>query len=173
MANEKYIPKQPIDKQDLDILMSSYGNMVELNTLIAEQLKQIIEMEKNILSKQDNITTKQKATCEALTNLLSKLNDLALTFKEMKPNLTEGHEDILEKLSVIKDKISSHELETVKNDSKISTKIYIAWGLTGTIVLSLITMIITISSKYGKLEPIYNLIVAIAKQMGIVITSGG
>lgn len=121
-----------LSKEDLFLLLESYKNSVEMNTIISQQLNNILD----IIKQQD-------------FNLSSRIDNV---------------EDFCDK---IKDKLDGHNIESIKNIGVISNcigkltgKINLLYVAFGSIVISLIILIITIVDKY-------DLIKAIASNLGV------
>jgi hypothetical protein len=166
------LDQENLTLKDLDTLMKSYENSIKLSTIVLEQLKQIIEMQRDLLTKHGDISTKQKSTCDALNNVVNKLTDLTEKFKELKPDLEESHDTIKEDLEKIKETLSGQNLETVKNNSRILFRIHALGGAIAGGAVGLITIIVNLLSKGSTLDEILRIVILIAKKLGVVLIGG-
>ena len=121
-----------LDKDDLYLLLDSYKNSVEMNTIISQQLTNILD----VIQQKDSISTDY-------LNAIIKLADK------------------------ITDKLDSHNTDSIKNMGiivnsigKLSNKINLLYVAFGSIVISLIVLIISIINKY-------DLIHSIATHLGV------
>jgi len=115
-----------LSKEDLYLLLESYKNSVEMNTVISQQLASIQDILKRI--KNDTIESDLK---EKITATL----------------------DSTEK---IKEKIDSHNTKSLLAIGKVTSKVTILYFAIGSIVLSLITLIIVIIEKFDQIKHIAN-----------------
>jgi len=166
------LEQENLTLKDLDTLMKSYENSIKLNTIVLEQLKQIMEMQKDLLTKHGDISTKQKSTCDALNNVVNKLTELTEKFKELKPDLEESHENIIEDLEKIKEILGGQNLETLRNNSKIFFRIHALGGAIAGAGIGLITIIINLLAKGNSIDEILRIIILIAKKLGVIIVGG-
>ena len=107
-------PNEALSKDDLYLLLESYKNSVEMNTLISQQLSTILEMIAQC--KDDN------ATLESI--------------------LKDKYDDIMDLLKEIRGKIEAHEKESIKNTGKILNRVNLLYVAIGSIVLGLVWMVI-------------------------------
>ena len=121
-----------LDKDDLYLLLDSYKNSVEMNTIISQQLTNILD----VIQQKDSISTDY-------LNAIIKLADK------------------------ITDKLDAHNTDSIKNMGiivnsigKLSNKINLLYVAFGSIVISLIVLIISIINKY-------DLIHSIATHLGV------
>jgi len=116
--------KEALNKEDLYLLLESYKNSVEMNTLISQQLTSI---------------------SDALT--LSK-NDVIVLDESIQKKL----DNAVISCGKISDRIVEHEKESIRSHSKIFNKINLLYVGIGSIVLGLIvlvTQVITITTRVG------------------------
>ena len=116
--------KEALNKEDLYLLLESYKNSVEMNTLISQQLTSI---------------------SDALT--LSK-NDVIVLDESIQKKL----DNAVISCGKISDRIVEHEKESIRSHSKIFNKINLLYVGIGSIVLGLIVLVIqviTITTRVG------------------------
>ena len=166
------LDQENLTLKDLNTLMTSYENSIKLSTIVLEQLKQIIEMQKELIGKHSDLSSKQKATCDSLTNVVNKLTELIDRFKEMKPDLENGHNNIKDDLEEVKKILGAQNLETIKNHSTITFRIHALGGAIAGSVVGLITIIVNLLSKGTTVDEILRLVILIAKKLGVVILGG-
>jgi predicted PurR-regulated permease PerM len=131
--------KDVIQKEDLFLLLESYKNSVEMNTVISQQLRTIHEV----------------------------LNACKDETSALETNLKELIEKAIDAAEKARDKIDSHNVESIKDIGqidrsvgKLTNKIYLLYIGVGSIVLSLFWVIYQLIDKY-------ELLVSIAKQLGV------
>lgn len=125
--------KEVLQKEDLFLLLESYKNSVEMNTVISQQLRNILE----ILRK-----------CKDESSLLET-------------NLKKDISQAITAIEKVSDKIESHNVESIKGigtvDSamgKLGTKIIILYFAIGSVVVSLIWMVYQLIDKFDLLKEI-------------------
>jgi hypothetical protein len=159
--------KTSIDWKDFNTLMTSYKNMIEVNTVVFEQLKKIIEIQQNILQKNDQTAEKQKFILDGLTQLLTTLNNMTSAYKDVSDKLEDHAKTFDKETKTFSDKFQNYELNLVRTDSRLVNKIHIAWGLMGTIVISLIGLVITMVQRNSMVDEVMKIAVQIAKKLGV------
>jgi hypothetical protein len=118
--------KESLQKEDLYLLLESYKNSVEMNTVISQQLTSIMEVLKH----------DKDASILRDDNLGDKIDDaLALCIK-------------------IKERLEDHNIKNISGMGKIVNKVNIIYVAFGSIVLSLIVLIITILNRNQLIEDI-------------------
>lgn len=103
-----------ITKDQLDLLMGSYKDSIELNT--------------TLLGKLDNVLTSQKESCVKVDKLCDKIDQQTTT-------LTDSNLQIGEKLVNIR-------MDSLKEHNSIKHRIYVGYSMMGTILSGLITAIV-------------------------------
>jgi hypothetical protein len=114
--------KDALNKEDLFLLLESYKNSVEMNTVISQQLTNILEV--------------------------------------LQQNKTE-HDTICTTVNVVRDKVEAHDKELIKGIGSISNKVNLLYVAFGSIVVTLIGLIILFVSKSDTLK-------AIATHLGVL-----
>jgi hypothetical protein len=125
--------------KDLMILMEAYRNNIELSTSLLEQQKQI-------LVQQDDILNKQKEIITSISNVSTSLLQLPTQFLSLENKFRENS--------------SSTQLEMTKNYSSMRNLLYVVFIGSGSIIITLITIIVEMSSKMSVIE-------AIARKLGV------
>jgi len=113
-----------LTRDDLVLLMESYRNMITMHQTILDQTTHTIEKLDNIATKQDSISTKQNNTCTQLGNIAKRLDDCA---KNLSDSNTTVH---------------NHSLKSIEEHGKITNKVYIGWIGMGTIIVSLVGLLL-------------------------------
>lgn len=108
-----------LSKDDLYLLLESYKNSVEMNTLISQQLSTILDVLQQC--KEENAHT--------IESMKDKIGDVSA---------------IIEKL---RDKIDSHNTEEIKAKGNLSGKVNLLYIGIGSIVLGLIWIIYQLMEK--------------------------
>jgi hypothetical protein len=115
--------KDALNKEDLYLLLESYKNSVEMNTLISQQLTSI-------------------------SDALTLFKD---DFVGLDVNIQKKLDNAMSSCGRISDKIEAHEKESIKSHSKIFNKINLLYVGIGSIVLGIIVMAIQLIGKYEQL----------------------
>ena len=160
---------QSIDWNDFNILMNSYKNMIEVNTVVFEQLKKIIEIQQNILQKNDQTAEKQKLTLDAMNQLLTTLNNMTQAYKDLNNKLDEHSETMADESKSFSNKFQNYELNLVRSDSRVVNKIHIAWGLMGTIVIGLVSLVASVLARNADVEQLIKMVNVLLKNAGIAM----
>jgi hypothetical protein len=128
-----------LSKEDLFLLLESYKNSVEMNTVISQQLTNIL----------DTMKTCRDDTSIIETNLLSKINDAI--------SITDN----------LKDKLEIHNIDAIKRGAtsvtgmgRLSNKVNLVYVATGSVVVSVILLVIQVVQRH-------ELIKAIAIHLGV------
>lgn len=147
---------------DLKLLMDNYQNMIQLNTVLLEQQKHVIELQHEIIRRQDSISIKQNTTCNKLDNIATTLATCVSTLQETIKNTTNSCADIESnlgnKVGNTGNKVDSLHLDMVKQHSKITNKIYVALGGSVLVILALVGLLITAYGKYDVLTDIHEMV---------------
>jgi len=102
-----------VSEDQLALLMKSYGESIELNTKLMIKIDSVVEIQKN--------------SCLGIDRLCSKIDNQTETL--VKSNVELG------------DKLTDLKIESLNSSASIKSKIYIAFTLMGTIVLTLATIL--------------------------------
>ena len=121
-----------LSKEDLFLLLESYKNSVEMNTIISQQLTNILEILQ--ASKDENTI--------------------------LESNLKEKMEGAISVCDKIRDKMEGHNTESIKSLSKLMNRVNLLYVAIGSIVLSLVVLIIQLIDKFGVIK-------AIALKLGV------
>ena len=125
-----------LSRDDLFLLMQSYKNTVESNTILLEQQKTLIDQHETLIHKQRDVLT-----------LLGKVIDKFDTINDVKTSLST--------------QMSTNHLECTKERSSLKGKLIIIYAGIGTVIVSLISLVITVFNKMDLIEKI-------AKQLGVI-----
>jgi hypothetical protein len=118
--------KESLQKEDLYLLLESYKNSVEMNTVISQQLTSIMSVLKQYKE-------------------ASVLRDDALG---------EKIDDALSLCSKIKEKLEDHNLKNTSGIGKLSNKVNLLYVAFGSIVISLVILVVTILNRNHLIEDI-------------------
>lgn len=152
-----------LNKEDLFLLMESYRNMITMHSTLVEQQKQIIDLQNNIIKKQDGISIKQTQSCDQLKIITEKLGQCAENLTKTNDtvntscnNLDKSFTSSIDKL---KTSVGDSKLELTKQHSGISTKVYVAMGLMGTIIIALVALATGLVDKYAMLQEVHDVVI--------------
>lgn len=138
--------EKSLSREDLTLLMESYRNTIELHTTLLEQQKQVLQFQHTIMEKQDSILGKQSKVYEQLSTLATNLGSCASNIDESNKSMTktlisikDNVEDEVEKVGT---KIEGTRIETIKQHSAITNKIYVGMVGSAVIIITLIGLLI-------------------------------
>lgn len=147
---------------DLKLLMDNYQNMIQLNTIILEQQKKIIELQQQVMSKQETASKNQERTCDRLDSVVEKLGICIEKLEKTNDVIyaaCEGIEqNIIKRVDHVDDSFSSFAIDTTKQHSGINKSVYIAWVGTGTVIVALVSLLITVFGKFELLSEVHDLV---------------
>lgn len=121
MADEKNL-----SKDDLFLLLESYKNSVEMNTVISQQLTTILEILQTVKDQDANLEQNLKDKIDSAIKIVEKMRD----------------------------KFEAHDKEDIKYFDKILNKLTVLYIGVGSIVLSLCWIIYQLIDKYELLHTI-------------------
>ena len=124
-----------ITQNDLNLMMQSYENMILMHKTVLDQQTTMTELLGEVVKNQSNISTKQMSVCTTLEGVVKQLDTCSVQLSKSQEKM-----DTTDK-SLTKD-LNTHNVESVKEHGKITNKIYIAFGLSGTIILGLIGLLL-------------------------------
>jgi len=119
-----------LTKEDLVLLMESYRNMITLHQTVLNQTTKALEKLNIIDSKQDNLKDKNGNLCIYLTKIIETLDN----------QNTMGNN--------VSFKVDRHEKKSLEDHNKLMNRIHIGWIGMGTIVLSILGLIITLINTF-------------------------
>lgn len=138
-----------IQRTDLNLLLDSYKNNVELSTLILEQLRNIGDSQEKFLEDQKIILEKNKEVLGCLLKISEKLGLCSEELKSANAKLIES-----EKV------FATYKEEEKSMFEKISSKINLVYVGMGSLIISLLGIIYLLIEKLHILEEI-------SRQIGI------
>lgn len=139
--------RNSLSRDDLFLMLKSYENNIQQNTLVLEQQKQILD-------KQDNILKKQSDLCGAMSDIIKELGNYSDKIVSMKDGVSDKVSDIT--VQMAKDRSAE-----IKEHSGLNLKLYVAWGGTALVIISLISLL------YQFAGPLKTSIECIAKHLGV------
>jgi hypothetical protein len=150
---------------DLKLLMDNYQNVVRLNTILLEQQKQIVELQKELVLNQRSILKDQGCMCERIDKVIGKIDLCSDNFKQIEncnklldADLHARFNDTITKVDNIRDSIDDVKLDMVKQHSGISLKLYGALGSSIAVILGLLTFLISTYDKFKILDNISDML---------------
>lgn len=123
-----------LTKNDLKIYMQSYENMILMHKTVLDQQSIMTQLLSDIVKNQNKISDKQMSICTAIQGITTKLDDCS-------SKLTNAGSKIDNATDKLKEGLSNHDKESLKEHDKIKNRLYIAYGLSGTIIIGLIGLI--------------------------------
>ena len=166
MAEEN---KSTLGLADLRLLMDNYQNIVQMNAILLEQQKQVVDLQKDILKKEDDISKTQIKVCNTMNNVASRLDVCADKFLNLTNNTMNTYskinDSILKNFDKVESKIESIHIDNTKEHSGITNKIYVGMVASGAAVVSLISLILVVYGKYEILSNIQNMVTEIFQKI--------
>jgi len=173
MGDNTYTSDKAFSRDDLFLLMKSYENSVQQNTILLNQ-------QQLMLQHQDELVKKQNEICSIIQTILDKLSNCSINVARVEVGIQKSIGLISETMShetekaslVMSNIISDQNTKMVENRSKceeehtgvisnfskdhhgLSIKIYGLYGLLGGIIISLITLIIDLNKKIDVISEI-------------------
>jgi len=115
-----------LSKDDLYLLLESYKNSVEMNTLISQQLSSILTVLQVCKTEGQQIEKSVKDKIDVASLMIEK----------------------------IRDKLEIHEKENIRSNGKIINRVNLLYVAIGSMVLSLFWIIYQLIDKYAILQSI-------------------
>jgi len=116
-----------LTRDDLILLMDSYRNHFAMNQTLLSQLTKLVDQQTHMIKKCDIIISKQSQTCSGLEKATLELKDSNSKIDGMQNKIVE--------------RVDNHNLSSVKDHNSLKNKIYLGWIGMGTIILSLLGLI--------------------------------
>jgi predicted PurR-regulated permease PerM len=152
---------------DLRLLLEHCQNIIQMNTIILEQHKQIFSNQKNLIDKYEIISNTQIKCHSYLLSITDKINTYIQNINEINKSISNIYEKmnilILNKTNNIENKIDNIENNNIKNHSSLVNKFYMILGGTLTIIISLIGLLSMIYEKHKIIEHVDKIIIEILK----------
>jgi len=140
-------PQNSLSRDDLFLMLKSYENYIQQNTIVLGQQQQILD-------KQDHILKKQSDLCGGMSDIIDKLGNYSDKIVSMKEGVSTSVSDI-------KIEMSKYRLAEVREHSGLNLKMYVAWGGTAVVIMSLVSLL------YQFAGPLKTSISLIAKHLGV------
>lgn len=166
---EQAILDHNISYLDLRLLLEQCQNIIQMNTIMLEQHKQLFSNQKDLINKIENISLNQIKCHSCLTLITEKINIYIHNMNDINKSISTVYEKInnliTNKLNNLEDKINIIESDNIKHHSIFINKFYVAFGGTVTIIISLIGMITMIYNKHKVIEHVEQLIIEMYKHI--------
>lgn len=153
---------QPLGVADLRLLMDNYQNIIQMNSIMLEQQKQVVDLQKDIIKRQEDLSRTQFKLCASFESILNKFDSstdsLLVVNTEARNTLTKINDSMQSKFQVMDDKIDKVHIDNTKEFGKITNKIYIGMVGSGAIIMSLVTLLMIVYDKYRILTDIQKIV---------------
>lgn len=151
-----------LSSEDLKLLMGNFQNIIQMNTILVEQQKNLISVQNQILQKQDVITTKQNTVCNKLAKIADKLDEYSNNLKDTNDSIQKScvniDTHISEQLTNNAKSVENWKVDVVKQHSAINKNVYIAWGGMVTVILGLIGLLIAAYERSAVITQIHEIL---------------
>lgn len=156
---------QPLSFADLKLVMDNYQNLIQMNAIMLEQQKQVVDLQKDITKKHDDITKTQYqlyTTLEVIADKFETYNKNVTQFNnDAKTTFIQANDSIQGTMQTIDGKIETVHIDNTKEFGKISNKIYVGMIGSAAIIVSLITLLMVVYDKYTIVSDIKEMLVPI------------
>lgn len=160
-----------LNKEDLFLLMESYRNMITMHSTLAEQQKQIIDLQNNIISKQDVISFQQTKEYDQISNIVEKINICSTNISETSNTIQSFYSSIdkalISNTVSVKERIGVNQIDNAKQHSGLTNRLYISMGVMASIVIALIGLVMGLSEKYDMLKEVHEVVNQISNYLNI------
>lgn len=154
--------KLSLSSEDIKLLMGNYQNIIQMSTILLEQQKQLLSIQNQVLQKQEILTSDQNVTHTQLGGVNEKLEgcikNIQSTHDTIQTSCVNIDKSISDKLTDTKQQVQELKIDTVKQHASINKNVYIAWVGTGTIILALVGLLISIFDKYNTIDKIFEIV---------------
>ena len=154
---------------DLRLLLEHCQNIIQMNTIMLEQHKQLFSNQKDLISKNGNVSSNQIKCQSCLDSITEKINIYIQNMNGIDKSISAIYEKInnliTNKLDNLEDKIDVVQTDNTKHHGRLINKFYVALGGTATIIISLIGMITMIYDKHKIIENIEKIVIEISKHV--------
>lgn len=154
--------------KDINLLLASYKNQVEMQTMILDQLKKVSDYQKRVLEKQDGITGEHRDLVDSLKNISEKLETLVTQMKKSQDAITTSNTNLSNSLDTksndLKNDIGTFRHENQGSLSTVVNKIHLGWIGMGTIILGILGFVLAYLDKNNHIiELLKNILSAIGE----------
>ena len=147
---------------DIKLLMGHYQNTMQMTTILQEQQKQLITLQKDIIKKQDSLIDKQAENGNQLKAIAEKMEGYIVAIQRLNETIQNScdalDDSIQAQLTSDREIFSRWKVDVVKQHSGINKNVYIGWGILTTIIISLVGMLISIYDKFSLLKEIHTIL---------------
>jgi hypothetical protein len=149
---------------DLKIVMETYQNVIQLNTILAEQQKQILELQKELVKGHVLLSDRQQKITEKIDSIIKDIeketvafhkelslvtSDLHGRFNLSETNMLSRFDTSNIKVVEVKDKVTKMNLDIVKDLGSLKNKMYVAYVGFGLIILTLLGVVIAAIERFS------------------------
>ena len=156
---------------DIMLLMENYQNIMQMNAILQQQQKQLIDLQNKLLTTQTDISKTQVDTVNQIEKIIEKLSDCACNIQEiskiLKSNFDDIEDSIMTKLEYNDKSVSDLKIDNIKQSNSINKNVNGAWIGMGTIIVAIIALFIASYDKFASLDKIHKLLEQIVKYFNI------
>ena len=147
---------------DIMLLMENYQNIMQMNTILQQQQKQLIDLQNKLLYTQSDIAKTQTDTVNQINKIVEKMADCACNIQDiskiLKSSFNNIEDSVLTKIEESDKSVDAWRVDTIKQHNSINKNVYITWGVMCTIIIGGIGLLITSYEKFSSLDQIINLL---------------
>ena len=137
---------------DLRLLLDNYQNIMQMNTVMLEQQKQLLISQKELIGKEEDTHINQIRFQSNMGSIIEKTNLCIQNLSEMHDIVTDVYTKlnslVTQKFDIIENKLEKIHISTIKEHGGISNKIYYALIGSVTVIISLVALLKVVYSKY-------------------------
>jgi len=157
----------PLVSTDIMLLMENYQNIMQMNTILQQQQKQLIDLQNKLLYTQNDISKTQVDTINQIDKMVDKLADCARNIQDisniLKDSFDNIEDSIMIKLEYNDKSVSDLKIDNIKQYNSINKTMYGAWVVMGGIVIAIVGLFITSYEKFSSLDKIHDLLQQLVK----------
>ena len=154
---------------DLRLLLEHCQNIIQMNTIMLEQHKQLFSNQKNLIDKNEKISSNQIKCYSCVNSITDKINIYIQNMNDIDKSISTIYEKInnliTNKLDNLEDKIDIIQNDNTKYHGQLINKFYVALGGTATIIISLIGMLTMIYDKHKIIENVEKIIIEMSRHI--------
>jgi hypothetical protein len=151
-----------LSPEDLKLLMGNFQNIIQMNTILVEQSKQLLAISRACSNRQENMVKDNSHVINQLKTISEKMeecaNNLIATNKSVSESFKNMDGNFTKQLDSAATKHVSWEKDVAKQHTSINKNVYIAWIGMGTLVLGLVGLLVAAYERSTAVQEIYEIV---------------
>lgn len=158
MSNSEFNIRSELGLSDLRLLMDNYRNIMQMNAVLLEQQKHVLELIQQLVNKQDSLSTQALKADLHRDKIIEKLSDISKIHEIVKESHEKTSSMIMSKLDKAEDEAQNYSIKNTQEYHDITNKIYWAMGITAAAIVPLISLVIIVYNKYEIVGHIHDML---------------